>query len=96
MLFTLKDRHSPFIGGVFLFVMTGVFLLTHTGVFLFGLAGGNQFIIYIGQSFSGMDSRNARASNKTSKAEKTSIACQPAVLLLTEKPNEFCFYLLQI
>ena len=46
MLFTLKDRHSPFTGGVFLFVMTGVFLLEHTGVFLFGLAGGNQFIIY--------------------------------------------------
>jgi len=46
MLFTLKDRHSHFTSGVFLFVMTGVFLLEHTGVFLFGLAGGNQFIIY--------------------------------------------------
>jgi hypothetical protein len=43
-----------------------------------------------------MDSRNARPANKTSKAEKASIDYQPAVLQLTEKPNEFRFQLLQI
>ncbi|PKL17500.1 MAG: hypothetical protein CVV49_10615 [Spirochaetae bacterium HGW-Spirochaetae-5] len=35
-------------------------------------------------------------ANKTLKAENTSIVCQPAVLQLTEKPNEICFVLLQI